>query len=307
VGELAECGITGAMDAEEIKRKTEQFLARDEDQDLPEVLYHYCPFSAFVGIIESGELWWSHQNSMNDLSEARWFLHLLQEEAQKIATEKNRDRLFSFIQTFELNLKDYFILSFSTEPDILSQWVMYADNGRGVAIGFYMSSFDLPHRVPYMSGSSTNRGIFLVDYSEKTVRQRARDLIELVSVGAWGDIPPSVEKLSLSTKHVGFSNEKEVRIVEVQDFRTAFNPDIPGLRMRYPGEAYQYRVRPSGELVVYRSQPYRITESDFHLHSIWFGPEARVDRHAFHALLEANRIVLDCGSFRSEIPFTLRA
>lgn len=295
-------------EVDDIKRKTEQFLSRDEDEKLPEVIYHYCPFSAFVGILETGELWLSHQNSMNDLSEARWFYHLLHQEANQVATNDNRELLAAFLRNFELNLKDYFILSFSTEPDILSQWVMYADSGRGVAIGFYTEQFPVKHRVPHLSlSSSTNRGIFSVDYSENTARQRAKDLIGLVAAGIWGDMPPNVERLSLSTKHAGFSNEKEVRLVEVQDFRFNLNPDFPGLRTRYPGKAYRYRVRPGGELVVYRTQKYRVPEAEFHLHSLWFGPEARVDDHAYHALLEANRVEIDHGTFRSEIPYTSRS
>lgn len=289
------------MKNRELWEKSKQFLVSDQPIELPEVIYHYCPLSSFMGIIQSGEIWLSHQASMNDLTEARWFYHILTEEANKRISEQNKECIQSFLHNFELNIRDYFIASFSKSPDVLSQWAMYADNGRGAAIGFHTNAFKMGRKIP-CSGIS-KLGIFPVNYIESTKRNQAKDLIELVIEGIWGDNPPSVEPLILSTKHEGFANEKEVRIVEVQDMRTNNNPDISGLRKRHPGESYRYRLRGNNELIMYRPLSYRKKDEDFHLHSIWLGPQNEIDNKALDGLLDSERIVIDKGIHRSDIPF----
>ena len=289
------------MKAEELWEKSKQFLVSEQPIELPEVIYHYCPLSSFMGIIQSGEIWLSHQASMNDLTEARWFYHNLAEEAKKRITEQNKKRIQSFLHKFEQDIKDYFIASFSKAPDVLSQWTMYADNGRGVAIGFHTHKFEMERKVPRFGTSKL--GIFPITYLESTIRERAKELIELAAEGIWGDTLPSVEPLILATKHEGFENEKEVRIVEVQDMRTNYNPDITGLRKRHPGESYRYRVRGNNELIMYRSLSYRNKNNVFNLHSLWLGPQNEIDYKALDGLLNSEKIVIDNGVQRSDIPY----
>lgn len=279
------------------------------EQSVPEVIYHYCPIEAFKGIVESGELWLSHHASMNDVSDTTYFFDLLVQEFRSISdtlNEKQRSVARSFLEFYQLNQWDYFIASFSSEPDILSQWVMYTNNGHGVCIGFYSSDFRMKRYVPHFSTSvSDRRGMFPVRYTETTAREKARACIELAVSEVFGKSFFSTGHLSLSTKHQGFANEKEIRIVEINGVSTPINPDWTGLQMRNPSEAFLYRSRGKSEIVMYRKLQFRDADHSVphHLHSLLIGPQSTIDGRMLGPFLQSHNVVVDNPIRPSDIPY----
>ena len=132
------------------------------------IAYHYCSLNAFLSIIRNKQFYLSDPLKMNDSSEITWYLNKLKEEWREFRSyeipftflnheieyepEVNVGSLFDMLKSRlgipNLSIEDLkkhiknkgqnsiFIGSFSKEPDILSQWRAYADDGKGVSIGF---------------------------------------------------------------------------------------------------------------------------------------------------------------------------
>lgn len=119
-----------------------------------DVLYHYCSIETLYHILNSQSLRLSNIRYMNDCKEISWLFELakhaiLNRKAARLSNEEHKlcqvllhhcDNLFldeSFFPTM-------FCTCFSRKADSLSQWRAYANDGRGVAIGFdreYLNSF----------------------------------------------------------------------------------------------------------------------------------------------------------------------
>lgn len=274
---------------------------------LPNVIYHYCPLEIFPQIIGSGHLHLTHHSGMNDLTDTRLFFENLKHSAQKKKNPETSERLTKFLRHIEINLKDYFIGCFSEEPDMLSQWHMYGDKGRGVAIGFWTENLGLEAQIPYFSDDPrTNKGIFRVQYTQSAQDELADEIIRLCIEENLEPQNISVDMLTLTQKHISFSQEKEIRIVEVQDLRLELNPDNLALRTPFLGKHFEYKVRANRQIVPYRKHDFRFKPAtEFQLHSIWLGPENHTSVEVIQMLLEKNYIHATYGIHRSSTPFAL--
>ncbi|EMY62451.1 DUF2971 domain-containing protein [Leptospira terpstrae] len=284
----------------------QKYSIKRESVNLPNLVYHYCSLESFYKIIESGELFLSHQSAMNDKSDSRLFFNILVKRANQIANELNAEILEKFLRLFYINMKDYFIASFSAESDLLNQWLTYGDKGKGVSIGFYTNSLDVSPKIPYFSQSNeTGIGIFPLEYISDTNFEIADELLYLACEG-WFTTPPNVENLILTKKHKSFENEKEIRIVEIQDMRLNLNPDFLMLRTNNIGKHYEYRIKNSDQFVPFRKLKFRYDNQKYHINNIWLGPENNCNEKHLTLFLEKNNTVLDAGICKSSSPYTNR-
>lgn len=119
-----------------------------------ELLFHYCSSNSFVEIIKSKKIRLSSLSHSNDYLEGK----LISRVFERLC---DRDSLNPFIKgklLTKLSELDGGIegLAFcmSTEEDLLSQWRGYADDGRGIAIGFHRDAIEsltrssLPNHLP---------------------------------------------------------------------------------------------------------------------------------------------------------------
>jgi hypothetical protein len=113
---------------------------------IPDTLWHYTSFAGFQGIISSKKIWASEYRFLNDRKE---FVHakelaqaLVNEEPERIEqfpVRKTMQDAFNMAFNTGLLHEDrnrIMVASFSEEADQLSQWRGYADNSRGVSVGF---------------------------------------------------------------------------------------------------------------------------------------------------------------------------
>lgn len=265
-------------------------------ENLPEVIYHYCPVESFFNIVKEKSIFASLHTSLNDYTESAWFFHLLIEEAKKRSNESNSKVLNSFLDNVFVNIKDYFITSFSKEKDILSQWRAYSNNGQGVAIGFYTNSFGIPIQVPhYSDDAKTLKGIFEIDYNTANQNNLASQIIDYVLSGN-DQFHDSFERLTLTIKNPAFYEEKEIRIVEIIDTRLNLNPDMFGLRTRNVAKHIEYRSN-SKDIIPYRKFP--ILNNDKRIHSLILGPKCEITEKHLLLFLEANEIEIVDGIYFS--------
>lgn len=139
-------------------------------------LYHYCSIEAFVSIISNRTIRLSLLNQSNDTEEGRWILRFLK---QRIDQDKEllpiKDRLLGLIEgTVQFLSFGGFCLS--EHGDLLSQWRGYADNGRGVAIGFSSSYLEKLGALASAEGSGISLGA--VTYGDP---DQDSDLVKLLT------------------------------------------------------------------------------------------------------------------------------
>ena len=123
---------------------TQDIPATQQQGPRPDVIYHYCSMESFIKIIENKELWLSSSTQTNDIAECRWLFSLVVRYVQENFSNSPEDIQFanSMLDMIALNSSPSYIACFSQDMDRLSQWRCYADEGKGVAIGFKLSSFE---------------------------------------------------------------------------------------------------------------------------------------------------------------------
>ncbi len=186
-------------------------------------MYHYCPTSSFLSIVESKTIWLSDFKATNDNMEGRWADHLFSipddlPYKDKISAALSIERHFAF-------RSPTYVACFSLKQDLLSQWRGYADNGQGVAIG--VRADFIPSRPPLEIGVPYNDyELNAVDvvYDEEAQRSHLEQLVNWYTQGCQsrseGESEGLIQSLLFwldhlraSMKSPGFSEEHERRII----------------------------------------------------------------------------------------------
>lgn len=109
------------------------------EKDL-KIYYHYCSVETFYNIIKTSTIRFGNPLCMNDSAEIIWLLNMVREYLAANQQYKELVTHWELIENaaqFVLQEIDLpYIFCLSKEKDVLSQWRSYADDGRGIAIGF---------------------------------------------------------------------------------------------------------------------------------------------------------------------------
>jgi len=205
----------------------------------PDILYHYTKQQGLLGILGNKEIWASHTQYLNDVSEFRHALDLTKDELSVMEKEAATDRLasaclrmmqealFSGIEAISV-----FVCSFSEKGDVLSQWRAYGGDASGFAVGF---------SGPLLREMSKEYGRLVpVVYEENKQRSLVRALLtdvldenlqkynEHVAVTPAGNLVPYLYRYAPILKHKSFEEEREWRIITkplmLSNKRVAFRP-----------------------------------------------------------------------------------
>lgn len=105
--------------------------------NLPKELFHYTGLPGLIGILQNrGGLWANDVRCMNDTGELALGERIL-EDALNSASDFPSFSLLARLRLHPAYLSaQVFGVCFSRNPDLLSQWRAYADDGAGFAIGF---------------------------------------------------------------------------------------------------------------------------------------------------------------------------
>lgn len=191
---------------------------------MEKILYHYCDLSSFEKILESKCLWLSNANKTNDTYELKWIFELLKQN-----NPEKMEFILSLEYFYNWSLLNYFrphMLCFSKNGDLLSQWRAYANDGRGVSIGFRRNYFN---KIQYTENLEFK--IFDVIYNSSIQKRAIEPLFNNASLknkvvkllrdksglaNPYLNILPhlaSIYELGLKFKNPSFKEENEVRIV----------------------------------------------------------------------------------------------
>ena len=120
-------------------------------ENLPKTLYHYCSLNTFLNIIRNKSIWVSDIERSNDALELISLRQLLSkfinadmneiiENTMMNGDKEKAKNLWNLRDNFNdmlhRKVAKTFAFCLSEEKDLLSQWRGYADDGKGVSIGF---------------------------------------------------------------------------------------------------------------------------------------------------------------------------
>lgn len=198
--------------------------------------YYYCSISTFLNILKSKQIYLSDPLKMNDYLEIKWYLDRLNDQK---SNEDEFESVFDMMKmrsyidfTFEelvesLNCKgqrSIYICCFSKESDILSQWRAYAEDGKGVSIGFDLEKLKI----------ADNFLIREIIYENNVVQDRIENDVEIVAdtistVLSEHEITMKEEQIDVflhelipelaKYKNPAFSEEKEIRLIYCDDLK----------------------------------------------------------------------------------------
>lgn len=144
-----------------------------------QIVYHYCSLEVFKSIIENECLWLCDVQKSNDSQERIYFEKIMLEQIELCIESALEKHYLDIAQIFQ-SIKDAILspsslrkpiysCSFSYNGDQLGQWRGYADDGRGVAIGFDATAFQ-----KYLPEENFRAVVY--KYDEAT--QRCADIVE---------------------------------------------------------------------------------------------------------------------------------
>ena len=147
----------------------------NKNENIEELCY-YCDLSAFKSIMENQTLWLSDIHYMNDSSEESLFLDALEEVMDELwenLSDETKDYVLNderMSLIFKNSKKVFkslaYICCFSDGlKDDLSQWRGYADDGKGLCIGFKKEG------IKQLSKNEKIKGIILYDKEDITTEK----------------------------------------------------------------------------------------------------------------------------------------
>ncbi|RFU62207.1 DUF2971 domain-containing protein [Bacillus sp. V59.32b] len=144
-----------------------------------EKVYHYTDLHGLLGIMNLNGFWATNYNFLNDKKEILHGIEICKEIINKYKKSGIKERGVKFLDKVDKLLsfddQDIFIVSFCSNPDLLSQWRGYSKGTTGVSIGFNSKQL-----VSYCRPSD-NAYFFLnkVIYNIETQRKIIEDIITI--------------------------------------------------------------------------------------------------------------------------------
>lgn len=193
------------------KDKWKKILATE----FPQTLFHYTDLPGVVGITQSKQIWLSKASYLNDYSEVRFFLKRINRAIKTLPDFGINSNSLKLVENIVFNIQqDFYICSFCTDGDLLSQWRAYTDNGAGISLGL---------SVQHLSKIARDNGLHLIKCIYPEAEQdgiaislilNAIDNIENNnSDTALDEIRDNICLAALACKNPNFSEEQEWRLV----------------------------------------------------------------------------------------------
>ena len=185
-----------------------------------EIVYHYCSVESFFNIIKSKKFWLSDARYMNDTHEIKWMDRMVYKILDELSREKKEqlESIKEFRDKYqEYQHKKHYIMSFSKEKDLLSQWKGYADDAKGVSIGF---KIDTDIIKPYDGSSwkdgthSSKLALHKAFYEYKNLKLNIEQFIDENHIN---DPVLFLKDIAIVYKNPIFCEEQEQRLIYTPD------------------------------------------------------------------------------------------
>lgn len=209
---------------------------------MSKILYHYCSSEVFFEIISKSKLWFGNIEFMNDSMEGKWLPHVISKCCDKYTTswednEKTRE-IKSFIKNDMMGIfnkfkddKDRYILCLSENPDLLSQWRGYGDDGRGISLGIDVEKL-IDSKTYFKYKDDNKKYVFNLEYpnsdSGKVIYLSDNEEDNLHIKNIFNKIKDYINKCS---------NIKDIKLLILVDLMDSFN-----FKNSYFSEENEHRI-----------------------------------------------------------------
>lgn len=200
------------------------------------IVYHYMSVSAFRKSLENKELCLTCSNKMNDETEQTFFIRELKDALLKTMSPQTKDNIENFFEETKKKLEGSYpyVYCFSKYDDNAAQWERYADNGKGICVGFNTKKlitlvdsishmFFTPVYYGYNKKNSSkyiSKNILKIENHE--LYKNLKEYFENGKLGLFeneGEIQASILATTVSYKHRSFITEGEARITALSDIK----------------------------------------------------------------------------------------
>lgn len=222
------------------------------EEQIPEILYHYCSVDTFVKIVQNKTLRLSEITKSNDSMECRWLEkeiipdmleakldELTYKEAEKQTEVPDYKFTSKIRQVLAKDRLDYyfegdigfienklaFASCFSEKQDLLSQWRGYANDGYGVAIGFRTRMFSEITSMSYEMSIDLKKVLYNRKDQEKEVGLFVQECAQVILNENDSERDSAIRKLVVRTstpsvyiKNPAFAEEAEWRFITALAF-----------------------------------------------------------------------------------------
>jgi hypothetical protein len=189
--------------------------------------YHYCSLDAFLQIVQSKEIWLTNIFCMNDSAEHYWLRGIAKDILDRRGDGPKWVNDVASSLFPEEDETEVYCFCMSELPDSLGQWRGYADDGRGVAIGFSRDSLLAAEQEYRRSGLRVEHVVYdrarQEEMVERILQGASRDkdaprADSLLSAEMIEDLPRLMAKSHIwfeaaRCKNPFFEEEKEVRLI----------------------------------------------------------------------------------------------
>ena len=156
--------------------------------DTTNVFYHYTTHEGVKGILRSGGLRATYRMKMNDKNEFDYARNVIYMSLEKIGKRKDFPNVaYSLIEYTRKNLDKFlsnsielsraYCACLTLNRDHPKQWELYAENGKGFAIGFNLHQF-LNQQIPAVKNGKPFVFCAPVNYTESTQYDIVTNLVE---------------------------------------------------------------------------------------------------------------------------------
>jgi len=211
-----------------------------EFKSKPVLLAHYTSLEAFESIVKNNEIWFSNPLFMNDLEEVKFGIFSGINAAKTSAAikkalspaqyEQFNRHLDAYFQQFEKDhVFDTYVFGASRHDPSdtdgkLSMWRGYGGNAKGVAIVFDTANMNIADEVrplivsKVFYGTVEERSKYLTGYCDKIATIFASSPLPdaKLHLATWA-LFDRIKLFALFTKHRGFAEEEEWRVVYMRD------------------------------------------------------------------------------------------
>jgi hypothetical protein len=211
------------------------------------VAYHYCDSAGLLGILDTHRFWASNAVFLNDPTEGLYAIEIARgflEDRRKATGVAGKFAAAVLERIHASSETDLYVVSFSRDGDLLSQWRGYGDFGRGFSLGFDMAKLNPPVQLGWL---------IEVLYDPEHLRLTLEDIFGIYTefldaegpladfddVASW--CVPVLNLLAQGFKHPSYQQEQEVRLL----FQRSRNPEQQDQDRGWYGLPISYRARGS--------------------------------------------------------------
>lgn len=213
------------------------------------IYYHYCSVETFVSIMSTSTLRFGNPLNMNDSAEIIWLMEALRDFVEERKKYQHIVKNWRLIESMTREILTSlgggipYIACMSNDGDVLSQWRAYANDGRGVAIGFNTAYLDSQvNQMPVVYDRDAQKYIiegkvhvkFLDELEGAAKNQNIEDIYQKTK-----KILSHLIQNALVCKNPAFQEEQEYRLIlkgnQKEKFRVCDNRIVPYKELDFNG------------------------------------------------------------------------